>query len=278
MKFNDLVRYILKEAPISDVQLDSEVFPNRKKILPANWEHAGAGAQVPENSDTYAPDYKMFNNLVFRKRLQAETAKNIPFNIKLIFKDTGHKAGQKEEYAPTPGVITFVVGPTGDFFRLSSNKKGAWIVGHKLGHALNELPASQQIISNELIPLLKRRMYKPADGRDYPLSWKHAMDLSNFKSVRADAGNRGEPATNFEYIWELVAQYVYYGAVTFKVGRCLPTQAIADKYGKIVTDMIYKMLQQAVGKVLFHYIEANDDVNVDEEGNILPDEEDDMQY
>lgn len=132
MNFNDLVKYILKEAPITDVVLDSDIAPFRNKINPT--AGLNKNSQIAKNKKA---DFALIRSKRYRDRLQAETARNIPFNIKLIFIDTEDDYENERDYRPTPGVITLVTMPTGDPMILSQGRKGVWMVGHKLGHALD---------------------------------------------------------------------------------------------------------------------------------------------
>jgi hypothetical protein len=249
MNFEDLVRCVLSESPITDVQLDSEIHPERELTIPAK---------------DIAVDYKLIRDKRYRERLQAETAKNIPFNIKIVFRDTVHFGFDTE---PTPGVITFVTKPTGDPMILSSKKWGVWMIGHKIGHALQAGRAkmvvtdygvyedtlfnniAREISSSimwgyDIIPLKRYKNNLDHEAR------RKLKSMSGFKSVQ-----QGTVQSGLEYVYDLVAQYVMFGKVTFRVGEIFRTQEDADAASKAVTDVIVKRMNEAVGKVLYDTIE-----------------------
>jgi hypothetical protein len=98
MKFDDLVKYILNEAPIVDVETYSDRYPDRVQ----SFDRAFLKNQ--------AADYALIRSKKYRERLQAETAKNIPFDLKIVFVD----AGNPQQERPTHGVVTLVTQPSGD--------------------------------------------------------------------------------------------------------------------------------------------------------------------
>jgi len=227
MRFDELVRYILSEAPITDVQLDSELNP-----------HLEVGREDSWYDDRYAIDFNLFRNKKYRERLQAETAKNIPFNIKLIFIDTKYPGyDHRKEVKPTPGVITFITHPTGDPMILSPKKRGVWMVGHKLGHAFCE---NHDTFFHDMLEILKRL------GIDDEYAYEMFKDMSGF-----DSAQQGTVLSIYEYINELVAQYVMFGKVTFLVGRVFETKEIADIMSKTVTKLIEHTFSEYVGKVIW---------------------------
>ena len=232
MRFNDLVRYILNETPITDVQLDSELNP-----------HLEVGREESWYDDRYAIDFNLFRSKRYRERLQAETAKNIPFNIKLIFIDTKYPGyDHREEVPPIPDVITFITHPSGDPMVLSPKKRGVWMIGHKLGHAFSE---NSHAFLNGMLEILKRvgidNEYAYYDGTKDIFK-----DISGFKSAQ-----QGTVLSIYEYINELVAQYVMFGKVTFLVGKVFETKEIADNMSKTVTKLIERTFSEYVGKLIW---------------------------
>ena len=232
MTFDSLVKYILNENPITDVQLDSELNP-----------HLEVGRDGDNWYDNrYAIDFNLFRNKQYRERLQAETAKHIPFNIKLIFIDTKYPGyDHREEVKPTPGVITFITHPSGDPMVLSSKKRGVWMVGHKLGHAFSE--RSHTFFQGMVDTLEGLGVDMDADRDDLKDIFR---DMSGFESAK-----QGTVISAYEYINELVAQYVMFGRVTFLVGRVFKTREIANSMSRKLTELIERTFSEYVGKVIW---------------------------
>ena len=233
MKFDELVKYILKEAPITDVEVYSDRYPALKRY---DFD------KVSDYTDPFIKngiaDLALIRNKRYRERLQAETAKNIPFNIKLIFVDVG---AVKQE-RPTPGVITLVTQPSGDPMVLSPNKKGVWMVGHKLGHALDVHYGIWSIIFH----ILKAANIDIDNNIPHDDLLQTVKDVSGFRSAQ-----QGTLQNTSEYVYELVAQYVMFGKVTFKVGNILKTAEEASKVSKEVTNAIIQTMHKAVGDILY---------------------------
>jgi hypothetical protein len=238
MRFDDLVKYILSEAPIVDVETYSDRYPDSVQSFDS--------ADL-KNADSFvknqAADYALIRSKKYIERLQAETAKNIPFDLKIVFVDVGNPQQER----PTHGVVTLVTQPSGDPMVLSSNKKGVWMIGHKLGHALD----IQYGIYNGIRDVLKTAGVDIQPGMYFlAVNLKSLLpilkDISGFKSVQS-----GTIENVIEYVYELVAQYVMFGRVIFRVGNTFRTQDIANKVSQEVTNVIVQAMKQSVGTVLY---------------------------
>ena len=242
MTFDDLVKYILKEAPITDVELSSETLPNTVPFYPD-----------PDYQDGTEPVLKLFRNKRYRERLQAETAKNIPFNIKIVFFDSETADYSKPEpfleIKPIPGAITLAIDATGgDTPKLSPNKKGVWMVGHKLGHAIDD--RERGVFVRKIAKILINSI--PALGEIYEINFlvndnikDIFRDISGMNSVQT-----GDVASFYEYVYELVAQYVMFGKVTFRVGNILKTPKEANNLSRTITQVIVNSFRDVVGEVI----------------------------
>ena len=268
--YEDLCAELLGEAPISDVSLASDAIPDL-----GEYKHGVKDREV---------DMKLMKTPKFLERLQAETAQKIPFNIKLVLIDGNHEEmfrrlsnmrgfagystyGEKGRrdtvsslaagvWPPTPDAITLVFGSTGHPLKLSPGKKGVWLVGHKLGHAIfdgvnmGEVPQLQpnRIIKNR-IEMEIEGMFKKLHPKGHPNKgnglFELYKDISGFETAQTSNLESHE-----EYIYELVAQYVMFGKVTFKVGQTFLTKEEADSIASYITKMIVAAMNNAVGTTL----------------------------
>jgi hypothetical protein len=270
--YEEMCSELLGEAPITDVSLASDEVPDL-----ADYKMKVKDREI---------DMKLMKTPKFLERLQAETAQKIPFNIKLILIDGNHDEMFRrlanirgyERYSmykpdaatrrdtisslaaktwpPTPDVITLVFGSSGNPMKLSPDKRGVWMVGHKIGHAifgginLQEVP---QLLPNRGI---KARIdeeieafFKKLHPKDHPNKgnglFELYKDISAFHSAQVSNMEDHE-----EYVYELVAQYVMFGKVTFKVGHTFPTKEEADASAGRITKMIVAAMNNAVGTTL----------------------------
>lgn len=272
--YEELCTQLLREAPITDVSVTSAEYPEVPKRL-------------PNTSDKDArADLRLFGNPRYLERLAAESARNIPFNIKLILVDSNVgelfnligreyrdkiRSSNMSELAkfawpPTKDAITLILGPTGEPMKLSANKKGAWLVGHKLGHALfdninirgnNEMEANAEIYKQLEIEILhyftKFCTTLSSEDKRYSRDMRFKMfatSISGFESAR-----RQTIINHEEYIFELVGQYVMFGKVTFHHNSAYANQAFESQdEANIAADKITKMiiagLRNAVGKTI----------------------------
>jgi hypothetical protein len=259
MRFDDLVKYILNEAPIVDVELDSE--HNRPGRIPRVVD-----PEYDESGGTEAKNLNLYRNKKYRERLQAETAKNIPFNIKLVLSDTdsdpdsyiGDVGTDSISQQPTEGIITFVTDATGDPAILSPGGRGVWMIGHRLGHALDDYYRDRFVtiilktLEAKIGPLCNN--FK---GESIPCKRFHNIDITDntLKILKDISGMKSVQTGNVngmvEYVYDLVAQYVMFGKVTFRVGNVLKTTAEANELSQKVTKTIYRAFQGVVGKVIY---------------------------
>jgi hypothetical protein len=174
----------------------------------------------------------------YRNRIKAETGTNIKFKIKIVYIDLDlmklldlfqtSAVGLFRDHLdviipPTPGVITVVLNSSAvesdeDFMRLDPKGGGAFMLGHKIGHAADSVYASQARggiglhakekiakIEHDIRELMYRSPLTPEIG-GLPLS-----HISNLKSVQS-----GRMTSLTEFVYDLVGQYVRFGRVTFR--------------------------------------------------------------
>jgi len=268
--YEELCVKLLGEAPISDVSVSSKIYPE----VPV-WH--------PPEGDLYKDtraDLRLMGNPRYLERLSAETARNIPFNFKLILIDQRpHELFQhiykikssdmlditelaKLAWPPTRDVITLVFGPSGEPMKLSANKKGAWLIGHKIGHALfdavnsrgRENAAIYDSIEREITHyfLEYRKKFSPEEQK-YPRDMQFRMFAKAISKF--DSAHYGTVLSNEEYIYELVAQYVMFGKVTFHYNAAyanpgFASQEEASSAADTITKMIIVAFRNAVGKTL----------------------------
>ena len=267
--YEEMCAELLREAPITDVSLASQAIPDLQ--------------DYKRPIKNRVADIRLMKNPKFIERLQAETAQKIPFNIRLVLIDGNHEemfrrlaslSGYKgystyasggrrdtvsslaaEVWPPTPDTITLVFGSTGDPLKLSPNKKGVWMVGHKLGHALfdavnQEVP---QLAPNVSIESRIREeieyYFKKLHPQGHPNKGNGLFEL--YKDISAfSSAQLSNMESHDEYLYELVAQYVMFGKVTFKVGHTFPTKEEAAAAADKITKMIIAAMKNAVGTTL----------------------------
>lgn len=261
---------LLREAPISDVSLASDAIPDL-----ADYKIKTKDREV---------DMKLMKTPKFLERLQAETAQKIPFNIKLVLVDGDHvemfrrlssmrgfagyntygEKGRRDTvsslaagvWSPTPDAITLVFGSTGHPLKLSPGKKGVWMVGHKLGHAIFDGVNMGEVSQLQPNRMIKSRiemeiegMFKKLHPKGHPNKGNGLFEL--YKDVSGfESAQRSNLESHDEYLYELVAQYVMFGKVTFKVGQTFSTKEEADNASTNMTKMIVAAMNNAVGTTL----------------------------
>lgn len=268
--YEELCAELLGEAPITDVSLASDTISDLQ-----DYKYSIKNRKI---------DRKLMRTPKFIERLQAETAQKIPFNIKLVLIDGNHEEmfrrlanirgykshllyGQQgtrntvsnlaaETWPPTPNTITLVFGSSGDPMKLSPGKKGVWIIGHKLGHALfdgtniGEVPQLEpnRIIQSRISQEIEH-MYNKLHPKGHPNKgnglFELYKDISNFHTAQTS-----NLESHDEYLYELVAQYVMFGKVTFKAGQTFPTKEEAESASANMTKMIIAAMNNAVGTTL----------------------------
>ena len=267
--YEDLCAELLGEAPISDVSLASDAIPDL-----GEYKHGVKDREV---------DMKLMKTPKFLERLQAETAQKIPFNIKLVLIDGNHEemfrrlsnmrgfAGYStyqpdadtrrdtvsslaaSVWPPTLGVITLVFGSSGNPMKLSPGKKGVWMVGHKLGHAIFDASEISQLMPNRgICARINEEIeayFKKLHPRGHPNKGNGLFEL--YKDISGfETAQTSNLQSHDEYLYELVAQYVMFGKVTFKVGNTFPTKEKADASADRITKMIVAAMNNAVGTTL----------------------------
>jgi len=269
--YEQLCAELLGEAPISDVSVSSKEYPE----IPIN--------QATGNTKI---DIRLMGNPKYLERLSQETARNIPFNIKLILVDSSpgalfdliasthyyriHSSNIAElarfAWQPTKDTITLILGPTGEPMKLSANKKGAWLVGHKLGHALfdninirgnKEMEANAEIynqLETEIINyFIKFCTTLSPEEKRYPKDMRFKMFTKS--KTRIDSSQQQTIINHEEFLFELVGQYVMFGKVTFHHNSAYANQAFesqdeANTAADKITKMIIAGLRNAVGKTI----------------------------
>ena len=116
------------------------------------------------------------------------------------------------------------------------------MVGHKLGHALDV----HYGIWSTIYHILKAANIDIDNNIPHDDLLQTVKDVSGFRSAQ-----QGTLQNTSEYVYELVAQYVMFGKVTFKVGNILKTAEEASKVSREVTNAIIQAMHRAVGDILY---------------------------
>jgi hypothetical protein len=240
------------------------------ELMSSRYLHA---PKIVGKTETEKIDIKLMSNFRYLTRFKAETALNVPFDFKLILIDIEldhiYNLSQayttmikmRQMYTPVPNKITIILGSAGDPMKLSKSSKGVWLFGHRLGHAMfnenivalyyNKLKQNTKIfkeLKNTIRDLYKIycNSYECCYFSENQKWNKLFKNLSPFQSAKTENVD-----SNLEYIYELVAQYIMFGKITFNANSVISSYVKDEQlFSSHITALIKDAIENTKGLVL----------------------------
>lgn len=161
-------------------------------------------------------DKRVFHNTNFLNTLQTQWSQKTPYRFRLILNDIYKKTKKTpNNIKGKKGVITIIINP-------DAHPTSPWIIGHRIGHALNDVDSfdekTEEYVHNWLSSYGTAEDIEALNDIDYAVDDLPTLyKITKFKGKDPKLINNVWTSSMFisEWGYECFAQYLKYGKISF---------------------------------------------------------------